>query len=71
MVHHIFPREDYPEFQWSEWNLISLSSEMHNALHDRNSGELTEKGMDLLKRTKRKMIAEGRCPWIFKDAPPL
>ena len=52
-VHHIFPREDYPLYQWEPWNLISLSAEAHNAMHDRSTGELTDKGKDLMKRTAR------------------
>lgn len=53
-VHHIFPAEDYPEYRWCDWNLISLSAKTHNELHDRNTNELTDKGMDLLRRTARK-----------------
>jgi 5-methylcytosine-specific restriction endonuclease McrA len=54
IVHHIFPRENFPEFEWEPWNLISLSRSMHNELHDRTTKELTDDGMDLLKRTARK-----------------
>ena len=53
-VHHIFPREDYPEYEWCDWNLISVSNEVHNRLHDRISGELTEEGTALMIRTARK-----------------
>ena len=54
-VHHIFPREDYPEYQWCEWNLISLSQSVHESLHYRfTTNELTQDGIDLLIRTARK-----------------
>lgn len=53
-VHHIFPRESYPQYQWEDWNLISLSRKVHNEMHDRTTHELTEKGLELLKRTARK-----------------
>lgn len=53
-VHHIFPRELFPEYQYELWNLISLSAEKHNELHDRNTNELTEQGVELLKRTARR-----------------
>ena len=53
-VHHIFPREVYPQYQWENWNLISVSKETHNTLHDRESHELTEKGKELMRRTARK-----------------
>lgn len=53
-VHHIFPKEDYPEYQWEPWNLISLSTEQHNALHVRDSHQLTAKGEELRNRTARR-----------------
>ena len=49
-VHHIFPREQYPEYEWEPWNLISLCDKAHNEMHDRNTGQLTEKGRRLLDR---------------------
>ena len=52
-VHHIFPLEDYPEYALCDWNLISLSTKQHDTLHDRTTGRLTAKGMELLRRTAR------------------
>lgn len=52
-VHHIFPRREFPEYQLARWNLISLSNEAHNMMHDRDTDELTDKGKDLLRRTAR------------------
>ena len=46
-VHHIWPVEDYPEYQWYDWNLISLSNNMHNKMHDRNTNKLTALGKEL------------------------
>ena len=54
MVHHIFPREQFPEYQWELWNLISLTNEMHNKMHDRSTSKLTAEGMRLLVRTAKK-----------------
>lgn len=54
LVHHIFPRSEFPEYAYEMWNLISLSTSTHNTLHDRDSDELTEKGRQLLVRTARK-----------------
>ena len=54
MVHHIFPREIFPEYQWQEWNLISLSNKAHNEMHYRTTKGLTDKGKELLIRTARK-----------------
>ena len=41
-VHHVFPRETFPEYQWESWNLVSLCRAEHDALHDRNTGSLTD-----------------------------
>ena len=54
MVHHIFPVEVFPEYQWCEWNLISLSNEAHNMMHDRDSHELTDIGLKLQDNLIRK-----------------
>ena len=54
IVHHIFPKDEFPEYAFSVWNLISLSRQTHNEMHDRDTDELTQKGRDLLIRTARK-----------------
>ena len=53
-VHHILPREDYPEYALTNWNLIALSNDAHNKMHNRTSGELTEEGRRLVERTLKK-----------------
>ena len=53
VVHHIYPVDEYPEYAYCLWNLISLSRAAHNKLHDRKTGELTEEGRALMRRTKR------------------
>ena len=53
-VHHVFPREEFPEYQWEPWNLISLAGDVHDEMHDRVTGALTDKGAELLRRTARK-----------------
>lgn len=58
LVHHIFPRDKFPEYQWEPWNLISVSIEAHNSLHDRYTDELTDAGRELMERTARKMGME-------------
>lgn len=52
-VHHIFPRDLYPQYEWCAWNLISLTHDMHNRLHARGTDELTEEGKALLTRVAR------------------
>lgn len=54
VVHHIYPADEFPEFAYEPWNLISLSRYEHNKLHDRNTGKLTTYGMLLQRRTKPK-----------------
>ena len=50
-VHHIFPRNKFPQYEWEPWNLISVSRKAHMMLHDRNNNELTAEGRALLFRT--------------------
>lgn len=47
MVHHIYPVEDYPEYAYAEWNLISTSRKTHNKLHYPD-GRLTKLGEMLM-----------------------
>jgi 5-methylcytosine-specific restriction endonuclease McrA len=62
IVHHIFPRDEYPEYAWCDWNLISLSQSKHNEMHDRTTNKLTAIGQELLERTRRKYSKEiERC----------
>lgn len=53
-VHHIFPASRFPQYQWCEWNLISLNQSVHNKMHYRDTDELTDEGKNLLKRTARR-----------------
>lgn len=50
-VHHIWPAEDYPEYAYERWNLIALSLEAHDAMHDRISWKLSPTGEALRRRT--------------------
>lgn len=50
-VHHIWPAEDYPEYAYCLWNLISLSAAAHDAMHDRITRKLTPKGDALRRKT--------------------
>ena len=51
-VHHAWPAEDYPEYAWERWNLVALSQEAHNMMHDRVTGKLTAAGEALRRRTR-------------------
>jgi adenylate kinase family enzyme len=50
-VHHIFPREKYPEYQWKRWNLIAISRATHERLHNRFGEDLSDIGWSLLLET--------------------
>ena len=50
-VHHIFPVDKYPEYKWEPWNLISLCGSEHNAMHIRETDELTDQDMKLMRKT--------------------
>ncbi|WP_227397357.1 HNH endonuclease [Jeotgalibacillus aurantiacus] len=50
MVHHIYPREDYPELSLISQNLLSLCNTCHQKMHARTSHELTDKGLEWTKR---------------------
>lgn len=54
IVHHIFPLDEFPEYGFEDWNLISLSLVQHNKMHDRMTNRLTEEGAELLRRTARR-----------------
>ena len=50
VIHHAYPADDYPEYAWCDWNLVSLCPGCHNAMHDRDTGALTERGLAWLRR---------------------
>lgn len=52
LVHHILPADDYPEYRYCDWNLISVSEHTHKKiLHERYSGKLTNAGKLLAQET--------------------
>lgn len=61
-VHHVWPVEDYPEYAWAPWNLISLSRANHNAMHDRDRDVLTDLGERWRRRTIPPTSAPPRDP---------
>lgn len=59
VVHHIWPAEDYPEYAYCLWNLISLSASAHDEMHDRITRQLTAKGLAWKNRTPPPSAIEG------------
>lgn len=66
IVHHVFPVKDFPEYQWKEWNLVSVSRSTHQQLHDRESDELTDMGKELLVHIARKNRIDVPA-WVLKE----
>ena len=62
VVHHAHPVEDYPELAWCEWNLVSLCAGCHNAMHDRETGALTDLGMSWRRRVSPPSLGPHREP---------
>lgn len=51
IVHHILPKEKYPQYAMEDWNLITVSEHTHRfILHNRN-GSLTNAGYMLMRQT--------------------
>lgn len=52
VVHHILPKEEFPQYALCDWNLISLSANTHNRIiHNCRSGKLTNEGRKLMFET--------------------
>lgn len=43
-VHHAWPKEDWPEYEFEQWNLVPLCKSCHDAMHERHGRQLTELG---------------------------
>src|SRR5690625_1976840 len=54
-VHHIFPIETNWELRNNINNLVSLCNKCHEAMHNRQTGEVTEKGIEWQNRIKGKL----------------
>lgn len=52
LVHHIYPAKDYPEYEWCDWNLISVSKRGHALLENVMTGGLTDLGEKLKNKTQ-------------------
>lgn len=66
-VHHIYPSGQYPEYAWADWNLISVSQGTHNKLENRVTGELTEEGKRLMRKTKPGVNWRKKADEVYGD----
>ena len=53
-VHHIFPIEVYPEYRFKLWNLISVTRDNHELMHNRITGGLSQAGRRLMQEAAEK-----------------
>ena len=58
-VHHIWPAEDFPEFAYCEWNLVSLCDEAHERMHQRKSRKLSPLGERWRRKTSPPLSVPG------------
>lgn len=54
-VHHCYPAGMYPDLAWERWNLVSLCTQCHDAMHDRGSDLLTALGEQWRRRAGQRM----------------
>ena len=62
VVHHIFPLEQYPELRLNDKNLISLCYRCHEQMHNKMTGELTEKGKQWAEKVSPLLFDDRNCP---------
>ena len=62
-VHHVWPAEDYPEYAWCLWNLVSLSKQSHEAMHDRVTHKLTPLGESWRRRVSPPVSPPDSAPF--------
>lgn len=53
MIHHALPLDDFPEYAFSDFNLIPVSRATHRSLHN-DDGSLSIAGIDLARRIARR-----------------
>ena len=51
LVHHILPRDEYPQYAMEDWNLISLNKRTHSRIIHTIKGKLTNEGRKLMMET--------------------
>lgn len=54
-VHHIHPLRSRPDLRLVSWNLVSLCNTCHEQMHDRQTEELTDLGVQWVERMERKI----------------
>ena len=76
LVHHILPKEKFPQYAMEDWNLISVSRRTHTKILHNLNGDLTKKGKALMTETAavdcarvRSLLAPISIFWSTKVLP--
>lgn len=57
VLHHIYPKEEYPELAYEDWNLLPVTNKKHNTFHNREDNSITAKGMYWQRKREREFNA--------------
>lgn len=55
-VHHIYPVETYPGLMFEDWNLLSITAQVHNTFHDRQTGAIINGGLYWQRRFRKQFV---------------
>ena len=69
-VHHIFPVQDFPQYQYEMWNLISVTKSTHQSFHVRDTDKLSKRGIELLVYTASRNNIDVP-EWYIKEPPKV
>lgn len=64
-VHHIQPAAEKPDLFYSDWNLIPVSRQSHEEIHNRYKQERQADVMEELQRYKHAFEADGGIEKVF------
>lgn len=51
IVHHCWPADEFPQYAWEAWNLISVTDDEHRSFHNPD-GSLTDLGAGWKERSR-------------------
>lgn len=67
MIHHIYPREQYPELSFVDWNLLPLTNGKHNTFHDRENNSVIGQGLYWQQKRKKEFEKFYGSPPTLKE----
>lgn len=71
VVHHILPRDEWPEYQMADWNLVAVNNNLTHKgrLHEKYTGKLTKYGKALAMATAYANGVKMRCRTLVIGMP--